>query len=121
MLDWQQRNCENAIQVKCEDNYVSRHPVLTVSSHHSLRMRARLRRSYSLLSSNSIPICDRNGNNLLMIAPNNHLPFRRMMFMDVRDGSQHNHVDRINSKKIKAEGEEKLKDEDKNGDVTSKE
>lgn len=24
-----------------------------------------------------MPVCDRNGNNLLMIAPNNHLPLRR--------------------------------------------
>lgn len=106
VLDWQQRNTENTIQVKCEENFVSRHPVMTIGSHHSLRMRARLRRSYSLLHSNSIPICDRNGNNLLMIAPNNHLPLRRMMFMDLRDGS--------NIKKIKTENEEKVKEEEKN-------
>lgn len=74
-------------------------------------MRARLRRSYSILHSNSIPICDRNGNNLLMIAPNNHLPFRRMMLMDhhLCDGN----LQMGATKKIKAESEEKVKgDED---------
>lgn len=116
VLDWQQRNTENSIQVKCEDHFLSRHSVVTLNTHHSLRMRARLRRSYSILPSNSIPICDRNGNNLLMIAPNNHLPFRGMMYMDFRDGSN-----RSGSKKIKAEGEEKVKEEDKQVDTATKE
>lgn len=62
-------------------------------------MRARLRRTYVLGSSQNVG-CDRNGNNLLMIAPNNHLPYRKFMLME-------------NVRAIKLEDEEKTKEDEK--------
>lgn len=72
VLEWQQTNTQ--VNIKCEDLHtINRyHPF---SSNHMARNRARLRRN--VLISHSLPMCDRNGNNLLMIAPNNHLPLRR--------------------------------------------
>lgn len=54
---------------------ITRHPGIVQGAVQSLRSRARLRRQ--TLVTPPLSICDRNGNNLLMIAPNNHLPFRR--------------------------------------------
>ncbi|XP_063919156.1 protein lyl-1 isoform X2 [Zophobas morio] len=73
----------------------------------SLRMRARLRRSG--LPSQPLPLCDRNGNNLLMIAPNNHLPLRKVnVFVD---------IGRRNEGKIKIEQDETTKDKDEDREV----
>lgn len=66
-----------------------------MSAQHSLRMRARLRRS-------GMP-CDRNGNNLLMIAPNNHLPFRKLVFIDILNKQ---------NKQIKTEHDDSNKEKD---------
>ncbi|XP_050315889.1 uncharacterized protein LOC126750353 [Anthonomus grandis grandis] len=75
VLDWQQTNTTstNHINIKCEDlqQITKYNPI--ISMNHMSRYRARIRRNILL----SQPGCDRNGNNLLMIAPNNHLPLRR--------------------------------------------
>jgi hypothetical protein len=101
VLEWQQTH-EGPIQVKCEDSlFISRHSP-AVSGQQSLRMRARLRRG--ALPSQPLPLCDRNGNNLLMIAPNNHLPFRKMnVFIDI--------IGRSNGK-IKIEQDEVAKEKE---------
>ncbi|KAK5648791.1 hypothetical protein RI129_003683 [Pyrocoelia pectoralis] len=93
VLEWQQRQ-DGPIQIKCEDHY--RH---SSNSQHILRMRARLRRNQQLLSH---PMCDRNGNNLLMIAPGSHLGFRNVAILDLP-----------HSNRIKTEQEEKENNEDK--------
>ncbi|CAH1101483.1 unnamed protein product [Psylliodes chrysocephalus] len=87
VLEWQQTNT-NSIQicVKNEDTVtITGHPGM-ISGLHTLRTRARLRRNNHLTNNHSnhqqLPICDRNGNNLLMIAPNNHLPHRRCFVSD---------------------------------------
>ncbi|XP_015836987.1 protein lyl-1 isoform X1 [Tribolium castaneum] len=100
VLEWQQTH-EGPIQVKCEDSlFISRHPA--ISGQQALRMRARLRRG--ALPSQPLPLCDRNGNNLLMIAPNNHLPLRKMsVFIDISA--------RTNGK-IKIEQEDASKEKD---------
>ncbi|KAF5297931.1 hypothetical protein FQA39_LY11916 [Lamprigera yunnana] len=92
VLEWQQRQ-DGSIQIKCEDQY--RHS----NSHHMMRMRARLRRN---LQSQAHSICDRNGNNLLMIAPNNHVGFRNPPISELP------HTNRI-----KTEQEEKENNEEK--------
>ncbi|XP_066143036.1 uncharacterized protein HLH3B [Euwallacea fornicatus] len=76
VLDWQQTNSTSiqVMSIKCEDLMGNRYNPFS-SSNHLARSRARLRRS--VLISQPLPVCDRNGNNLLMIAPNNHLPLRR--------------------------------------------
>ncbi|KAJ3665388.1 hypothetical protein Zmor_000885 [Zophobas morio] len=106
VLEWQQTH-EGPIQVKCEDSiYISRHSSV-ISGQQSLRMRARLRRSG--LPSQPLPLCDRNGNNLLMIAPNNHLPLRKVnVFVD---------IGRRNEGKIKIEQDETTKDKDEDREV----
>lgn len=96
VLEWQQKH-DGSIHVKCEDNITRHHH--TVSSQQAIRMRARLRRN--LLSQHPLPLCDRNGNNLLMIAPNSTFK-RHVMFLDV-----------TNTKKIKVEQEEREKEDDK--------
>lgn len=75
VLDWQhQQETRYDVQVKCEsvlnsDLICGGRNVL----HHNmngLRLRARIRRNSSMmLLQNQFPVCDRNGNNLLMIAP----------------------------------------------------
>lgn len=73
VLEWQNGH-ENNMQIKCEDAIV-RHAIqnqYTTTHSQALRMRARLRRNLG-----QHPLCDRNGNNLLMIAPNNHLTLKR--------------------------------------------
>lgn len=82
VLEWQQNHSGPIqVQVKCEDiSSITRYSGLNHyanSNLFSLRTRARLRRSNLNGHGGSIPICDRNGNNLLMIAPNNHLPFKK--------------------------------------------
>ncbi|XP_057657818.1 neurogenic differentiation factor 1 [Diorhabda carinulata] len=72
VLEWQNNN-SLPVCVKTEDA-VSNHSRF-IPGLHTLRTRARLRRNIN--NSHQITICDRNGNNLLMIAPNNHLPHRR--------------------------------------------
>lgn len=101
VLEWQQTH-EGPIQVKCEDSlFISRHPS-TISGQQTLRMRARLRRSS--LPSQPLPLCDRNGNNLLMIAPNNHLPLRKMnIYIDIVGGP---------NGKIKVEQDDNLKEKE---------
>lgn len=105
VLEWQQQNDthRHQIQVKCEETHIPRHHMLTLSTHQAMRMRARLRRTYSIHSSNPLPVCDKNGNNLLMIAPNNHLPLRKMVFVEMPSHE--------NCKRIKVEEEEKTKEE----------
>ncbi|CAH1123624.1 unnamed protein product [Ceutorhynchus assimilis] len=74
VLQWQQSNTSSPIQVniKCEDlQAISRHDSMISTT----RSRARIRRN--VLVTQQLPMYDRNGNNLLMIAPNNHLPLRR--------------------------------------------
>lgn len=92
VLEWQQTH-EGPIQIKCEDSLFIQRSCMT--AQHSLRMRARLRRSGMT--------CDRNGNNLLMIAPNNHLPFRKLVFIDILSKQ---------NKQIKTEHEDSSKDKD---------
>lgn len=66
--------------------------------HHALRLRARLRRN----SQHGLPLYDRNGNNLLMIAPGTNSTFKRhIMFLD------------MTNRRIKIEQDEKEKDEEK--------
>lgn len=76
VLEWQHNNSSSLpVCVKTEDAVsLSNHPRI-IPGLHTLRTRARLRRNNN--SSHQLTICDRNGNNLLMIAPNNHLPHRR--------------------------------------------
>ncbi|XP_030765695.1 uncharacterized protein LOC115889763 [Sitophilus oryzae] len=76
VLEWQQTNSTTIqVNIKCEDlQTVTRHST-ALSVNHISRSRIRCRRN--VLSSPSVPVYDRNGNNLLMIAPNNHLPLRR--------------------------------------------
>ncbi|CAG9821105.1 unnamed protein product [Phaedon cochleariae] len=83
VLDWQQSTSTTIhMDIKSESAaIITRH----VPGIHTLRSRARLRRSG--LACPPLPLCDRNGNNLLMIAPNNHLPFRRgSIFIDLGAG-----------------------------------
>ncbi|KAG5872199.1 T-cell acute lymphocytic leukemia protein 1 [Gonioctena quinquepunctata] len=76
VLEWQSSNAESIqVDIKCEEgSSITRYPGI-IPGLHNLRTRARLRRNHA--NSQSLSLCDRNGNNLLMIAPNNHLPFRR--------------------------------------------
>lgn len=102
VLEWQQTH-EGPIQVKCEESvFISRHSSV-ISGQQSLRLRARLRRNG--LPSQPLPLCDRNGNNLLMIAPNNHLPLRKI----TNFGNNNN--------KVKIEQEEALKDKEEDKEV----
>lgn len=64
-MEWQQKHDEN-VQVKYEDS-ISYHFRIQ-SPQSAMRMRARLRRNHA----QQYALCDRNRNNLLMIAPNNH-------------------------------------------------
>ncbi|KAJ8947827.1 hypothetical protein NQ318_009971 [Aromia moschata] len=77
VLEWQKGNPSSApiqVSIKCEDvEAIIKHSGV-ISGSHPLRNRARLRRNNVSIQ----PLCDRNGNNLLMIAPNNHLPFRKL-------------------------------------------
>ena len=74
VLEWQQGQ-EGAIEVKCEEPGGRNAPFQA----STLRLRARLRRGLAPHQT----VCDRNGNNLLMIAPNNHLCYKRqVMFVD---------------------------------------
>lgn len=43
------------------------------------------------------------------------------MYMDFREGGQENQVDRHNSRRIKAEEEDKVKEEEKKADARPKE
>lgn len=105
VLDWQQRQ-EGSLQVKCED--ITRHHHHTIFTQQALRFRARLKRN----SSHSLPLCDRNGNNLLMIAPgiNNANLKRHIMLLDMNG-----------TRRIKIELEDKEKDEDKDNFKQNKE
>uniref|UniRef100_A0A6P7FZ51 Uncharacterized protein LOC114335753 isoform X1 n=2 Tax=Diabrotica virgifera virgifera TaxID=50390 RepID=A0A6P7FZ51_DIAVI len=80
VLEWQHNNSNNSIQVcvKAEDVVAISNHTRLIPGLHTLRTRARLRR-HNNLTNHQFPICDRNGNNLLMIAPNNHLPHRRCL------------------------------------------
>ncbi|XP_018579985.1 neurogenic differentiation factor 1 [Anoplophora glabripennis] len=103
VLEWQQTNTGPIqVSVKCEDVVsITRHQSI-ISGSHTLRTRARLRRN---MMNQPLPLCDRNGNNLLMIAPNNHLPFRRAsLFIELP--TRHNHS------KIKMESDDVVKDKD---------
>ncbi|XP_060532576.1 uncharacterized protein LOC132705741 [Cylas formicarius] len=84
VLDWQRSNsCPIQVNIKCESG--RHHGIISASS--VIRNRVRMRRNH--LPSQPLPLCDRNGNNLLMIAPNNHLPFRRnCMFIDIGHGGR---------------------------------
>ncbi|XP_044745885.1 uncharacterized protein LOC123307583 [Coccinella septempunctata] len=97
IVEWQQEN-RNDVVITCE----------SVSSDlqfcsNSLNSRIRLRRH--LVSLNTQPyFCDKNGNNLLMIAPNNHLPLSyKRLGNDVK-----------NRKRIKLENDEHKEEGDSN-------
>ncbi|XP_017773517.1 PREDICTED: T-cell acute lymphocytic leukemia protein 1 [Nicrophorus vespilloides] len=78
VLEWQHRHGPSGIQVKCEEVTIRQSGHQQITQNQALRMRARIRRNFI-----SHPLCDRNGNNLLMIAPNNHLSFKRqIMYLD---------------------------------------
>ncbi|CAH0550077.1 unnamed protein product [Brassicogethes aeneus] len=100
VLEWQKSNTSSIqVHVKCEDiSSIIRQQGI---GNQTLRTRARLRRNHI-----QAPVCDKNGNNLLMIAPNNHLPFRRSIFIDMPIIQSQNIV--------KMESDEAKKDEDKN-------
>lgn len=98
VLDWQQRQ-EGNLQVKCEE--ISRHPLF---NQHALRFRARLRR-------NSHHLCDRNGNNLLMIAPGNNSNLKRHIML----------LDMNGTRRIKIELEDKDKEDEKDSLKSNKE
>ncbi|KAJ8925427.1 hypothetical protein NQ315_009259 [Exocentrus adspersus] len=105
VLEWQQINSNPIhVNVKCENMVsITRHHSIITGSN-ALRTRARLRRNPM---NQPLPLCDRNGNNLLMIAPNNHLPFRRgSVFVELHTHRNHS--------KIKLETDDvKDKDEDR--------
>lgn len=73
VLEWQQKHenryevrvkCEAEMPINCSNRFTIYHTT------NGLRMRARLRRNPSLLMlQQPLSVCDRNGNNLLMIAP----------------------------------------------------
>lgn len=102
--------------MKCED--IGRHHHLhqhTIFTQQALRFRARLKRN----SNHTLPICDRNGNNLLMIAPatnnnnnnnNNSNLKRHIMLLDMNG-----------TRRIKIELEDKEKDDDKDNLKNNKE
>ncbi|VEN41698.1 unnamed protein product [Callosobruchus maculatus] len=84
VLEWQKTHAGPIqVNIKCEqDNLpIQRHSTF-MPGVHALRTRARVRRNV-----HSFPLCDRNANNLLMIAPNNHLPIRRGQYMIEFNGS----------------------------------
>lgn len=71
VLEWQQKNeSRYEVRVKCESNSDLSCPNrYSLYQSNGLRMRARLRRNPSILVlQNPLSVCDRNGNNLLMIA-----------------------------------------------------
>lgn len=112
VLEWQQTNAGPIrVSVKCEDMVsITRHQSI-ISGSNAFRSRARLRRN---VMNQPLPLCDRNGNNLLMIAPNNHLPFRRgSLFIELP--TRHSH-------KIKMESDDvgKDKEEDRENDGKSR-
>ncbi|CAG9863968.1 unnamed protein product [Phyllotreta striolata] len=75
VLEWQRSHADVVrICVKHED-LLARAGI--VQGAQAMRTRARLRRANA--GHRQLAICDRNGNNLLMIAPNNHLPHRRCL------------------------------------------
>lgn len=83
VLEWQQTHSGPIqVQVKCEDiatitRYAGLYHHGSNANLFSLRTRARLRRGNMNGAESRVTFCDRNGNNLLMIAPNNHLPFKK--------------------------------------------
>nr|XP_022913889.1 neurogenic differentiation factor 1-like [Onthophagus taurus] len=94
VLEWQQ---SNDTHIKCEENIIKQLPV---TPQQALRFRARLRRNLVIQNNN---ICDRNGNNLLMIAPNNHLCAKKIIYFES-----------LGTKRVKQEYEEKeVKDDEK--------
>ncbi|GJQ82660.1 hypothetical protein Trydic_g19677 [Trypoxylus dichotomus] len=74
VLEWQQKH-DGSVHVKCEDT-ISRH--IPLLPQQAIRFRARLRRNIS----QPHPVCDKNGNNLLMIAPNNHHLCYKRLFIE---------------------------------------
>ncbi|XP_074042151.1 uncharacterized protein isoform X2 [Leptinotarsa decemlineata] len=106
VLEWQNTTASTIqVDIKCEDvATISKHPGI-IPGLHNLRTRARLRRNQTIISQ-PLSICDRNGNNLLMIAPNNHLPFRRRtIFIDIPASQGQNEL-KIESKDGKEEDRE---------------
>ncbi|KAJ8971791.1 hypothetical protein NQ314_000537 [Rhamnusium bicolor] len=111
-MKWQQTNSGPIqVTVKCEDVVsITRHQGI-ISGTHAFRARARLRRN--TLINQPLPLCDRNGNNLLMIAPNNHLPFRRASIF-IEMPSHHSHS------KIKMEKDDVIKDKEEDNENNAK-
>ncbi|KAL3289083.1 hypothetical protein HHI36_003525 [Cryptolaemus montrouzieri] len=103
VLEWQQEN-RGSVAIKCEEIAI---PSRFYPSN--LRFRARLRRG--LVFAPQAPFCDRNGNNLLMIAPNNHLP---LPYKRLGPESEHR------CKRVKLENEETKEKEDKTKEIQAK-
>ncbi|KAF7268421.1 hypothetical protein GWI33_018431 [Rhynchophorus ferrugineus] len=79
VLEWQQTHSSTIqVNIKCEDSQnLTKHGNPVIVNQIS-RSKTKFRKN--IATSQPLPIYDRNGNNLLMIAPNNHLPFRRTIF-----------------------------------------
>ncbi|KAL1497532.1 hypothetical protein ABEB36_008476 [Hypothenemus hampei] len=103
VLEWQQSNPTSIeVTIKCEDFHNRHNNCLTVNPNMT---RTRLRLKRNILIAQPMPICDRNGNNLLMIAPNNHLPLKGMEI------SRFRRISTIHE--VKNEKDENGKDNDK--------
>ncbi|KAK9877470.1 hypothetical protein WA026_018579 [Henosepilachna vigintioctopunctata] len=99
VLEWQQENRVTTMSIKREEA-----SAVSIFRHGNLRFRARLRRGALGFDQRHSSFCDRNGNNLLMIAPNNHLPltYKRHVVGDLDN----------RCKRVKLESEEAKEKED---------